>query len=331
MYEYCKNCGDRIDPNAAVCPSCGAVTGKGRAAVWGKVFPWILGIFAFAVVAALVWAVVSSPISPKSYLDRIKKTQMQAEFVITENEEPMVLWEENGVTILLTRVGKSSVGRTVNLRVKNSTTKDLVLSGRNFVVNGITVAGSLYTKVPAEWEVGALLEFDEENLEDADITEIATLRPIDTRISNARTNELLADVSFEIRTDIADTYVQEIDEGGQLLYSENGVTIICKLVRDCPIGKEVLFLVKNETDHELTLREKNFKINGCDIGGGNYEVTEADSVTFGRKTFLKSELEELGIDDIKDVTFDIEYWNPKDYQNVTYANGLQAVFKGYEE
>lgn len=328
MHQYCKNCADRIDSNVTICPSCGAVIDRSREAARRKIFLLILGILAFAVAAVLAWAVLSSRVGPKSYLDRLKKSQSQAEFVIAEDQEPIVLWEENGVTIFLRRVGKSSEGRAVKLHIENSTNQDIAVFGRNFVVNGIAVAGNLYTIVPAEWQTDVSLEFDQQVLEDADITKIATLHPLDSRITNSRTNELLADVFFEIRTDIADTYVQEIDESGQILYDEDGVKVICKFVRDSSRGKEVLLLLRNETDQDLNFREKNFRVNGIKLGGSHFNTVEAGTSAIGSKIFLKNDLEDCGIHGIKAVTFDMEYWGSENFQQITRVNDLQAVFGG---
>lgn len=329
MYEYCKNCGDRIDPNATVCPSCGAVTDRGRVAARRKVFPLILGIFAFAVAALLVWAMATGQVGLASYLNAVKGSS-RMEAANTEEMDKTVIWEENGITIYVVRVGKSSEGRTVKLHIENSTRKDIAISGHNFVVNGIGITGSLYAKVPAEWQAGASLEFDQQTLDDAGITKIATLFPLDTRITDSRTNGVVSDVFFEIRTDVADSYVQEIDERGQILYEEGGVTVICKHVRDGSFGKEMLLLIKNETGHDLAFREKNFKINGQEIGGGQFETVKAGTVTFGSKIFNKNDMQNCGVDEIKDVTFDIEFWDPENYQQMTHADGLQAVFYGYK-
>lgn len=332
MNIYCKNCGDWLQPDMTVCPSCGARTAKGKKALAAKL--WFL--IPLAAMAVVVLAVVFNLDSLRS-LGKEPETVVYVPVSIVETEAipettavpemagPEVLFEQDGVVISAFGVEETNAGLALKLEVENRSDRDIILSGDDFVVNGVTLAGSLFMKVGAGKTVHDSLDFYTTTLNTAGIQSIATIRAVDTTIKDPDSFETLGEVELEYVTELGRDFVQKIDESGTWLYGDPDFTVISKGLQTDLIGKKLLLLVKNTSNRDLYIEAMNLTVNGIPVGCLMFDRVCANTAAFCELTIFESDLEENGISnlsDVRELVFDLQTMIADTYD---LATGLQDV------
>lgn len=252
-------------------------------------------------------------------------TEAPTEAVKNEKAEiaETVVFENDDFTITATKLEEDPVwGTSIHFIVDNRTDKNVALSGDRFVVNGITLSGWLYIDAAAGKKGKGELQWAGTALEDSHITEIATLSAFDARIVDTDSYDTLVDVPFEIRTSIADTYVQEINEEGELLWEQDGVTVIAQTTGSSWASHEVRLFIKNDTGKNMILSADNISVNGFTITGLMSERVQAGTVCYGSLSLFNSELEDADIEEIEEVSFTLRILDPETFSTQAESDEL---------
>lgn len=248
---------------------------------------------------------------------------------VTENEETTieetVIYDDNDIKITVKGLEDSWSGPEIKVLVENNSEHNIVFSGSDFIVNGITISGNAYIDVAAGKKSNDTISFYDSVLEAAGIEDFATIEGVDTYIYDSDSYDNLYTVPFVIETSIADSFVQKIDDSGDVLFEGSGVKVIGKLLHEEYYGYTVILYVKNDTGKEITVSADDISVNGFTITAWMYDTVFADTVRFCELTIPESELEDNDITDVEDITFTIEIIDPVTYDLVVSSGEIEVV------
>ena len=233
-----------------------------------------------------------------------------------------VIYDDNGVKITVKGLTEGWTGPEVKVLVENSSDKNIVFSGSEYVVNGVTISGYAYIDVAAGKKTNSTISLNEDDLEIAGIQNIATIKGMDFHVFDSDSYENMFDVPFVLTTSIAEGYIQTIDDSGDVLFEEAGVTIIAKSLQENLLGYTVVLFVKNDTGKDVIINAENISVNGFTVSGWLYDNVYADSVRFCEILLYSSELGENEIESIESVTFTINIINPNTFERIAESGEI---------
>lgn len=255
-------------------------------------------------------------------VEKEETTQPEKEPEITIEES--MIYESDMVTVTVKGIEESWSGLEIKLLVENKTDRNIALSGMDMVVNGVTLSGGLYIDVAAGKKANGTISLYSNSLEMAGIEAIATLRTCDAHIVDTDSYETLAQVDLEIVTSLGESYIQELDESGEMLYESNGVSVIAKFMEDEFYGKSLRLFVKNESGKDVTIQAENVSVNGFTVDGWMYDLVCAGTVRFCELDLWESGLEENDISEIEEISFTISLIDPNSYNTIAKSDELQV-------
>lgn len=236
-----------------------------------------------------------------------------------------VVYDADGIKITATGMEENALsGINLKFLVENSTDKNIAMSGTNFVVNDITISGYLYIDVAAGKKANGAVEFSKENLTAMNITDIATFFSGDSYIYDSDSYETICYTPFFVETTASESYTQIIDDSGDVLFDQNGITVITKNIKDDFLGQYACFLVKNNTGKDIICEGEHISVNGFTINAWMYDVIYADTVRLCEMELLSSTLEENGIVDIEEITFNLRVIEDQSYSPITTSGELKV-------
>lgn len=213
-----------------------------------------------------------------------------------------------------------------NFLFENFTKKNTTLSIDNLVINGIYVGGDLLIKAAAEKKANGSLEIRKEDLSFVGIESIATILVPEARFYDSDEYDTLREISFEIKTSIADGYTQKIDESGELLYQGAGVAVKYKGFSIDKYGRpQLLFFLKNDTDKNIIINCENVSVNDYTIYGSMYAYCFAGTVCYEYMDFSSKDLEESKITSVESVSFSLEAYEQNTYDNVFETDTFEII------
>lgn len=237
--------------------------------------------------------------------------------------EETVVYEENDIEVTVTGLGRNSMGRQVKVTVENNSEYDIVLTGSDFVVNGIMLDGWLYVEVSAGEETEGAIEFYTEDMKAAGVEQLATVNCVDAYVFDANSFNNLFECPFSFETSIAGEHEQEIDDSGEVLFEEDGITVIAKgAAADDETGATVTILVINETGEDIIVESENVSVNDYTVDGWMYDRVLADTVRFAQLTIWTTELEENDIDDVEEISFSLSFRYVDNWKNICETDVL---------
>lgn len=241
--------------------------------------------------------------------------------------EETVLYEDESYKITATGMEESIWGTEIKLLLENSTDRNVVLSGDIFVVNGITMGGSLYLDAAAGKKANGEITLHTEELETAGVTDIAAVTVYNAKIYDSDNYDDLWEGQLEVKTSIAGSYSQKINDDGDVLWEGEGVTIISRVIEDSLFGHDVQLLIKNDTDSEIVVQSENVSVNGYTIDDLMSAHVVAGTVSYTDMTVMGYSLEENGIETIEDVSFTLNIMDT-DYNTIAETGELTVYAAG---
>jgi len=243
-------------------------------------------------------------------------TEDNAEDTSAVTIEEQVLFEGNDIKITATGMEDGLFGTELKLLIENNSSKTVTIQARNSNVNGFMVDTMMSADVAAGKKANDSLTFQTSGLKDCGIETIATME-FSFHIMDAETWEDIVDTDMIIvNTSVASTYVQEVDDSGEVLVEANGVKIVGKGLSadDSFWGPGVILYIENNSDKNITIQTRDVSVNGFMV-----ETIMSEEIVAGKKAmsavqFLSTDLESNSITDITDVElyfhiFDTESWD----------------------
>lgn len=233
-----------------------------------------------------------------------------------------VIYDDNGVKITVKGLDEGWTGPELKVLVENSSDKNIVFSGSEYVVNGVTISGYAYIDVAAGKKTNGAISFSQDDLETAGIHCMATIMGMDFHVTDSDSYTTMFDVPFSLVTSIAEGYVQEIDDSGDVLFEEAGVTVIAKSLHEDLFGYTVVLLVKNNTGKDVIINAENISVNGYTISGWLYDNVYADTVRFCEIILSTADLAENEIEKVEKVTFTVNVIDPDTFARIAESDEI---------
>lgn len=221
-----------------------------------------------------------------------------------ENE---IVYDMNGIKITTVGFNESGMwGPEIKMIIENSTEKDLVFSGYDYVVNGITLEGSAHIAVNAGTKAAGSIFLLESELKTAGIKNIATVAAYDFSAYDADTYNVIHNISFEIHTSIADTYKQAIPPHENILFQQDGITISPYGMAETLMYQSIVLMVTNEYGEDILVSSDKASVNGFTVSTYAGDEIYKNTVRFWRIDIPNHYLKDCGIDSIEKATFSLE-------------------------
>lgn len=239
-----------------------------------------------------------------------------------------VLIDEKGVKITLTGIDEDSfMGPELKILIENSSGKDLTVQSSNTSINGYMIDSILSADVVNGKKVNDTITFMESDFEDCGISAIADIELSFHIFESDSWNTYLDTSMISVKTNIADTYKYEYDDSGEIVYNSEGIKIVVKDLReDSFMGPELLLYIENLGNKNITVQATDVSINdfmtdtifSADILAGKRAVEAA--------TFLSSDIEENGIEEIKSLDIAFNIFDADNWNNITTTNNIHIEF-----
>lgn len=233
-----------------------------------------------------------------------------------------VIYDDQGIKITVKELLDGWSGPELKVLVENNSTRNIVFSGSEFIVNGVTVSGYAHIDVAAGKKTNDTITLYDDDLEVAGIQSVATIQGMDCRVYDSDSYVDMFDVPFTLATSIATTHVQNIDDSGDVLFEKAGVTVIAKKLHQDWLGYTVVLFVRNDTGKDIIVNADNISVNGFTITGWLYDHVYADSVRFCEITVSSSSLGENDIEKIDTVTFTIDIIDAETYNRIAASEEI---------
>ena len=240
-----------------------------------------------------------------------------------------VVYDKDGVRITVTGIEEDTwTGTKIWMMLENNTDRNLLLTGDVFVVNGITVQAYLYAEVAAGMKANDSLELFTDVLDMAGIEKIATIEGYDARLVDSDSLDTVAKIPLSLRTSVADSHMQTIDDAGEEVFSRDGVTVIARVISEEFYGQAVHLLVKNETGRDIIVEAENISVNGFTVDAWLYDTVCKDTVRFSELDLFASGLRDNGIEAVETVTFTLRILDDTTYETLMKSEVLTVSAAG---
>lgn len=238
-----------------------------------------------------------------------------------------VLVDELGVRITAKSIDYDDwYGPAIKLLIENNTDTGLTVQCRNASVNGYMVDTLISCDVASGKKANDELTIYQSSLEQCGIDTIADIEFTFHIFTTDGWDDFLDTEPITLKTTVADSYNYAFDDSGDLLYQENGITVVSKGVYEDSGEHGVLVYICNESGFPITAQIRDLSVNGFminsifspDIANGKHAI---DKIKFS-----DSSLEENEIVEIEDVEFSFHIFNSNDWRQ-TFDSGIITIEK----
>lgn len=248
--------------------------------------------------------------------EEAEKEEKEEASVANVTVEETVLLDENGIKITATGLEDGWFGTDLKLLIENNSEKDVTVQARNSSVNGFMVDTMMSEDVVAGKKANTTLTFSTSGLKEADITTVANMEFAFHIIETESWDTYLDSAVIVVETSAAEGYEQSVDDSGTVFYDADGIKIVGKgLSNDESIfGPGLIVYIENNSEKNITVQARDTSVNGFML-----EPMMSQDVVSGKKaitavTFFSSDLEENGIEDIKEMetsfhVIDMDNWD----------------------
>lgn len=230
--------------------------------------------------------------------------------------EEQVLYDENDIKITATGMEDSLFGTDLKLLIENNSGKSITVQARNSNVNGYMVDTMMSADVASGKKANDSLTFQTSGLKESGIEQIAEMEFSFYIFDSDTWDTILETDLITVRTSIADGYVQNYDDSGNLLVDAEGVKIIGKglSANDSFWGPGLILYIENNSDKNVTIQVRDVSINGFMVSSSMSEDVVVGKKAISAVQFFSTDLESNGIDDITEVElyfhiFEAETWD----------------------
>lgn len=230
--------------------------------------------------------------------------------------EEQVLYDANDIKITATGLEDGWMGTELKLLIENNSSRSITVQSRNANVNGYMVTTMMSADVASGKKANDSLTFETSGLRDCGIDTIATMEFYFHIFDTETWDEVVDTDVIKIETSAAATYVQQVDDSGEVLVDSNGVKIVAKglSANGSFWGPGVILYIENNASQDITVQVRDVSVNGFMV-----ESTMSEDVVVGKKAmsavqFFSTDLEANNITDIEEVElffhiYDLNSWD----------------------
>lgn len=242
--------------------------------------------------------------------------------------EEQVLFDANDIKITATGMDDGWMGTELKLLIENNSAQGITVQARNASVNGYMVDTTMSATVAAGKKANDSLTFTTSGLKECGIENVATME-FNFHIFDAESWDTILDTdTISINTSIADGYVQNYDDSGEVLVDANGIKIVGKGLSedDSFWGPGVILYIENNSDQDVTIQARDVSVNGFMVQSSISENVVKGKKAISAVQFFNSDLEENSITDITDVELYFHIFNTVSWDSIFDSDVISLTF-----
>lgn len=254
-----------------------------------------------------------------------------SEYAKTTIEETLV-YDENGISITVTGLDVEMGEVELGLRIENGSDRSLYITTEAVSVNGISVYGYAYVMVSPGKKANDKIYIDAGEMEDAGIEQIASITVHDLVIydddsfdSETGNYSVLDRISFSVAPADGSDYVQQIDESGDVIFADSGLTVIAREYKDTFWGKSIGLMIKNETGESVIVSSEDVSVNDYMMGSYLWETVCDGTVRYCVLELYDSDLEDNDIENVEKVAFSLELMELENYETIWRTPEMEII------
>lgn len=242
--------------------------------------------------------------------------------------EETVLVDEKDVKITLKSFEKGSFfGPSLKLLIENNSGKNLTFSVRDVTVNGYMNSALFYADVADGKKANDELTFSNTDLQACGITTIADIG-LSFHIYDDDYDDYLDTERITVKTSAYEGFDYAYDDSGTVAFEAKGVKIIVKGLTDESIfGPGVMLLIINESKKDVTVTTRDVSVNGFMIDDLFYCDVLSGMRAMEAGTFLKSSLEDNGVEEIEEVEMTFHITEADGWDTIADSEPVTISFK----
>ena len=188
----------------------------------------------------------------------------------------------------------------------------------------LTTSG-LYSDVAAGKKDNAQINLMSSELRESGISTIGEVA-FYLNISSSNTyNTIDTTDLITIQTSAAGTFIQEVDDGGDEVFSGNNLRVVCKGLKEDSIWDgTVVFYFENNSGKAVSIYAENVSVNGYMVDVGMYSDLRPSTRMVDGMYLLNTELD--SIDDIHDIEFNLRVVDSDTFQNIATSDVIRLEF-----
>lgn len=245
--------------------------------------------------------------------------------------ERQVLLEQDGLTITATGLdaGGSIWGPEIKLLIENDTEKNLTVQARNVSVNGYMVGVTMSSDVASGKKTNDSLTIESGSLDACNIDDIAYIDLSFHIFDNETWDDLINTEMIHIDTSCADSYIQAYDDSGEVVYDNDGITIVSKGVAEDAsfLGPSLILYVENDTENAITVQAHDVSVNGfmvdpifsCDVMPGKKAIDDM--------TIMDPDVEENQIENIEEMELSFHIFQADTYETIQDTDPIKITLE----
>jgi hypothetical protein len=219
------------------------------------------------------------------------------------------------------------MGPEIYYRFENNTDTNVSIQMIDTSVNGVMIEPTLFADVAAgkQKEDYAILDYYE--LENSGIDVVASLEFKFSIINSESYDTIFESDIITLDTSAKNTYVQEYDTSGEVIYDSNDIKIVAKGLdtSDDIYGPQIKLYIENNTNEAMSIDIKDFSANDkmADVYFTCYVLPDKkaiESITF-------VDLEANGIDEIQNAEFYFNIYDPVTWDTIVDTDVISLSFE----
>lgn len=224
--------------------------------------------------------------------------EIKASMPVTE------IYNQNGLKLTVQGMERDGGNVSFSLQAQNNTDKNIAFSCENFVVNGITVPGSLYIKLTAGKHGSGSLSFRGSDLSLAGIGEIGTVSATECHVIYTDTAELAMDIGFSFRTSY--TMLQQVDKYGDVVYNQGGIKVTLKRYGESGSQRKLTLLLENNSATDRMIQAEVTSVNDIAVYAASTVTVYSGTCRFTELYLSQTALEDNEVEKVEKITFLIQ-------------------------
>lgn len=240
-----------------------------------------------------------------------KATEVEEE---EEEDEPVeldvVLYDENGIKLTITGLEDGYWAKELSYRLENNTDHKVSLLIGEIQLNGITIDASTTTMIYAGETEEETIKFYYDELEVAGIEKIATVSCQDAIITNSTNHTTIAVFPFSFEIPTAAGYEQVIDDSGEVVFEESGITVICRTVRNEEGEDRIIMMVKNNMSQCVQIEMIDWTDDLFLNFGAGIKLWPGSVCFFAPEVYIDGE-EQLTLEGVDEIMFIVQALDPE--------------------
>ena len=219
------------------------------------------------------------------------------------------------------------LGPQLKLLIENDSAENITVQSRLSSVNGFMIYSTISEDVAALKKANTNISFEKLYLEKANIDTIASMQ-FSFHIFNSDTwDSILESEPITVYTSALD-YIQEVDDEGSILVDTKDIRIIAQGIDkdDSIFGPSLMLYIENNANLNITIQARDVSVNGFMIDSIMSEDISIGNKSITSLTFMNSDLEENGIENIEEIELSFHIYNYDSYDTYLDTQTVKVEF-----